>query len=132
MSLDVDGLESKLKELDESTNMMSRLRISGQAVQEHDAVSGKAHKRILSVLAKIRKHADIMYSVLSQSWSSRCHGSYAANLYLEPSDLKPEKPSPHHFRVCFRGMDVTSGSEMLLLQDRIIIQQLDVSSHPPV
>ena len=128
VSLDVDGLEIRLKELDESTNMMSRLRISGQAVQEHEPVSGKSHKRILSLLDRIRNHADMMYSALSRSWSSGCHGSHAANLYLEPSDLKPEKQSTYRFRVCFRGMDLSNGTEMLLLQDLIVIQRLDVSS----
>jgi hypothetical protein len=132
VSLDVDGLESKLKELDESTNMMSRLRISGQAVEGHEPVSGKAHKRMMSMLEQIRKHAGLMYSALCQSWSTGCHGGHSANLYLQASAVHLEKKPTLHFQVCFRAMEAGSGTEILLLEKLIVVQCLEISPQLPV
>ncbi|KAH0533839.1 hypothetical protein FGG08_007534 [Glutinoglossum americanum] len=131
VSLDVDGLESKLKELDESTNMMSRLRISGQAVEGHEPVSSKAHKRMMHVLEKIRKDAGLMYSALCQSWSTGCHGGHSTNLYLQASAVHLEKKSTLHFQVCFRAMEAGSGAEMLLLEKLVVVQRLEISPQLP-
>lgn len=127
VSLDVDDLQGRLKELDESTSMMSRLRISGQAVDETQSVSNKAQKRMLLVLENMRRHAESMYSALCQSWIQGCHLGHSANLYLPGPAKNLEKTTKYHFQVAFRATHAASGKEMPLLEELIDIHWLEVA-----
>lgn len=131
-SLDADGLDSKLKGLDKSTNMMSRLRISGQTAEQHGPVQNRLHKCIILVLEVIRNSAKLMRSVLCRSWSDGCYGRHSVNLYLQAATVHLEKNPTLGFQMCFRGMEVGSGTETLLLERLIVGQRLELSPQLPV
>jgi hypothetical protein len=111
---------------------MSRLRISGQAIEEYEPVSSKVHRRMTFVLEKIRKHASLMYSALHRSWSTECLGGHSVNLYLQAPAVHLERKPTLQFEVCFCAMESGSETELLLLEKVIVVQRLEITPQLPV
>jgi len=94
-SLQKDELDQRISELDYSTKMLGRLRLSGVLMHE-DSIqsSSRTIAKLAAFLQKIQGHAASLHSAISASWAVGCHTEHWTNLYLEnrSAPLMREKP----------------------------------------
>lgn len=94
-SIQKDELDQRISELDNSTKMLSRLRLSGALMHEENVQSSsRTITKLAAFLHKIQGHAASLHSAISSSWALGCHPEHRTNLYLEnrSATLTREKP----------------------------------------
>lgn len=83
-SMKKEELEQKIAELDKSTIMLERLRLSGSLMHDENInSSSRTITKLAGFLHSIRKHANSLYSAISSGWAAGCHAEHRIRLYLE-------------------------------------------------
>lgn len=88
-------MDQRISELDNSTKMLRRLRLSGALLHEENVQSSsRTIAKLTAFLHKIQGHAASLHSAISASWAVGCHTEHRTNLYLEnrSAPLMREKP----------------------------------------
>lgn len=110
IALNVNDVERSIKELDAATNMMARLRISGQQSDYYETSPSHSAAKLANFLNKVRMHAAQLHSAISHCWTSNCHSGHAARFYLEDRhECVKKKRTDLQFRILF-GDQGTAGS----------------------
>lgn len=79
-----DDLERSIKEIDEFSRLLERLREKSQ--QDHQIMvksSSSSSKAVVSMLRKVQVRASKLYRALAQSWTQSCQDPHGARLYLD-------------------------------------------------
>jgi hypothetical protein len=83
-SMHKDDLERSIKEIDEFSRLLERLREKSQ--QDHQIMvqsSSSRAKVVASMLRKVQVRASKLYRALAQSWTQSCQDPHGARLYLD-------------------------------------------------
>ena len=83
-ALKKDELDQKIDNLNKSTKMLSRLRISGDFMHDEDipVSPSRTTAKLTTFLSKVQKYSSCLYSAISAGWAIGCHSSHRTNLYL--------------------------------------------------
>ncbi|KAL8801036.1 MAG: hypothetical protein Q9182_004728 [Xanthomendoza sp. 2 TL-2023] len=101
-ALKKDELDQKISELNDSTLMLSRLRVAGSLIQEDtpQATHSRSIEKLSNFLGKIQKHTQSLYFAIADGCSSSCHPLHRFKLYLEDRSAPLLKRKPAiHFRI---------------------------------
>lgn len=110
-----DELKQRVNDLRETTDTLTKLRHLGTSLNHHEILS---EQRIVGKFAvflqRVQRHADVLYSAMSQRLISGCHHEHETRLYLENrSDAWHKRRVSIHFDLILGSPAVLAGSNML-------------------
>lgn len=126
--LERDDLEQSVVTLDKSTQMLRRLRLSGQLINDGAMQpNSRVIARFAVFIQEVRDHANMLCSALSRGWAHGCHPEHTTKLYLDSRHaLLQRKRLPIAFKITF-GPNPIYATEILVLDEG---QDTDLFSHP--
>src|SRR5262249_1164618 len=109
-SMRKDDLERGIKEIDEFSRLLERLREKSQHDQQIMVQSGSSSARAMgTMLRKVQVRASKLYRALAQSWTQSCQDPHGARLYLDnrieafEASRKLAKSNKIEFNVTLQG-----------------------------
>ena len=105
-ALGKDELVQRIRDLERSTEILSKLRIASVSINEASIQStSRTIGKFTVFLQKARDHAINLYSAISVGWTTACHPEHRLGLYLESrSAILRRKRSPIVFRVALESV----------------------------
>ena len=105
-ALGKDELVHRIRDLEKSTEMLSRLRVASASINEASIQStSRTVERFALFLQKARNHAISLYSAISTGWMTGCHPEHKVGLFLESRSAPlHRKRNPIKFHVALESV----------------------------